>query len=421
MADNGKGMANEGDRSRNLGDIKMMSASGEIIPLNVKGSDSIATIKLKIAFVEGTPFEQQELVFNQMVLEDIYTLANLRIRKDSTITLMLKSKIFMSIFIKLPDGMFLSLDVKSSDTISHVKAKIPSKHAVHALVFNEIVLEDSGTLADFNIINESTLTCIGKSQPTMEIFVNTFTGKTISLLVNPTDTLADVKLKIECDEGILVDEQVLIFNNVVLRDSGTIFYYNINRKSTLTLMCKSRGLMRIFINIPTGESITLKVKSSDTIGNLKTKIQDKMHVPYDEQEMIFNEMVLDNMDTLAEHNIKRESTLTLMRISTVYMRIFIKTLTGSTVTLEVKPSDTVRYVKSKFHEKEDTCALINLRLIFNGRQLEDGLTLAEYHILNESTIQCFPRLGGGWVSEGVICGPMSGVFSPKRPALHGIP
>ncbi|MFS7908416.1 putative Ubiquitin-like domain-containing protein [Helianthus anomalus] len=350
-----------------------------------------------------------------MVLEDIYTLANLRIRKDSTITLMLKSKIFMNIFIKLPDGMSLSLDVKSSDTISHVKAKIPSKHAVHALVFNEIVLEDSGTLADFNIINESTLTCIGKSQPTMEIFVNTFTGKTVSLLVNPTDTLADVKLKIECDEGILVDEQVLIFNNMVLPDSGTIFDYNINRKSTLTLMCKSRGLMRIFINIPTGESFTLKVKSSDTIGNLKTKIQDKIHVPYD-QEMIFNEMVLDNMDTLAEHNIKRESTLTLMRISTVYMQIFMKSVTGRTVTLEVKPSDTNRYVKSKFHEREDICALINLRLIFNGRQLEDGLTLAEYHILNGSTIQCFPRLGGGWVSEGVrYAGPCLGCLAAKGP------
>ncbi|KAM0053246.1 putative Ubiquitin-like domain-containing protein [Helianthus debilis subsp. tardiflorus] len=321
-----------------------MSASGEIIPLNVKGSDSIATIKLKIAFVEGTPFEQQELVFNQMVLEDIYTLANLRIKKDSTITLTLKSKIFMNIFIKLPDGMSLSLDVKSSDTISHVKAKIPSKHAVHALVFNEIVLEDSGTLADFNIINESTLTCIGKSQPTMEIFVNTFTGKTVSLLVNPTDTLADVKLKIECDEGILIDEQVLIFNNVVLRDSGD--------------SC-------IFIKIPTsGESITLKVKSSDTISNLKSTIQDKIHVPYDEQEMIFNEMVLDNMDTLAEHNIKRESTLTLMRVSTVYMRIFMKSATGRTVILEVKPSDTIRYVKSKFHEREDTCALIDHALSF---------------------------------------------------------
>ena len=157
--------------------------------------------------------------------------------------------------------------------------------------------------------------------------------------------------------------------------------------------------LRAVKNLDSWQTTTLDVLASDTVATVKAKIEDNTGIPPDQQRLIFGRQLLENSRTLSYYQIQQGATMYVVDLRE--MQVFVKTLTGKTLAIKAVPSMLVQSFKGRVRAQEGIPPN-QQRLIFAGRQLENGRMLSDYNIRDESTLHLLLRLQGGMENDQAL-------------------
>ena len=231
------------------------------------------------------------------------------------------------LFVKVMcEETHITLAVDPNDSIAKLKSMIKVEKGFpvdeQRIVCNGRNLEDDQTVSDYNIQDKSTLNLVlrvpgrHKGHNRMGVLVTILTEASLViplrqermvLELRPKDTVESVKDKIHAKTKISPYRQILQFNGEHLDDVHSLImnYYNIENKSMLFLYLA----VEIFVKMSTGIDVRFKFIKSNTIKNVKERIQLSEDIPCNMQRHFFLDRLLEDKYTLSYYSIENGSIL----------------------------------------------------------------------------------------------------------------
>ena len=377
-------------------EIFVQVRSWEIITLEAHSSDTIGNLKEKVKDKTGFPAEEQRLFFQgKTELKDDRTVSDYNIQNKSTVNLLLQID-RLEVTILTEGRRLVTLEVNTTDSILELKQEVQDKTGVplkkQSLSFSGIELENERTISAYNIRNKSSINLVVKIKV---YFVNALTPQErITLELKPKDTIGSVKDKIHAKTKISSYQQVLKFNGKELDDGHTLKYYNIKSNSQLLLY----EAVEISVEMLNGTGVRLKLFKSNTIENVKVRLNLGEDIPWDMQRLSFRGKLLRHSDTLSDLNIQNNSILRYVVMITVH----IKMPNEDQISVDVNLDDKIRNVRDRIQARGAIPPDQLCLLVYNGEKLNNRYTLRHYKLRNGSILSLV-KSGGTSIYMFYVC------------------
>jgi Ubiquitin family len=297
------------------------------------------------------------------------------------------------LFVTRKCGSDIAVTYCSNDTVGQLKCKIRSETGMptdrQQLTFADACLDsNSESLQAYGVQQGCTLQLVKNKQLNIE-FASQERGETFQIEFDTSDTIANLKSKIHKRMSSLpVYYQDLKLNGVSLQNSSAAVTCGVQQGRTLQL---TRG-KQLHIESP---SFLLQIDfwPADTVAHIKCKI--RATGLYEQLGLHLAGVALQDGSAMAQSGIEAGSTLQLtVHVSSSCMLLYVKTLSGKTLTLYAAADDTIGNVKQKIQDRAGISPY-QMILICAGQQLDDARTLRYYKIKPGSTMHLVLRLRGG--------------------------
>ncbi|KAK4855863.1 hypothetical protein QYF36_011780 [Acer negundo] len=374
---------------------------GDILKLEIPVLLTVGDVKSLVGSMIGMSVSDQIMIYGGEQLEDCKILASYDVKEESMLEICPPS---IQIFVKTATEDIVRVKVKVLFTVGDVKAivggEIGYSVSFQNLFYAGKKLEDSKTIACYDIKDQSFLQL---ESPQTQIFVKTWGGKTVTVDVELSNTIKDVKDKLFAKLQIPSKFHKFVFDGKQLEEDRDLASYNIQKhctlrmvfspttkiiqESTLPLLVPENQIgIRLFVRIRLEQkTIVVEAMADQTIKDIKAIVGRMIDMSdVSQQRMMYAGEQLEDCKTLDCYNIKDKSMLELLP-PVDQIQIFVKTWSGKTITLDVQLTSTIKDIKHKLFDKLRIPFHLQ-SVVFAGKRLEENRDLASYNVQQHSTL-----------------------------------
>jgi hypothetical protein len=362
--------------------VKVRTADGKMIPVPIKPSNTIQSIKEAVAAESGIPVPDQLMLFKEAELLDGDT-ADTAVLKDGDI-IDLEPKV-ITVQVRTPDGKMIPVQIDPFDKIESIKAAVADEAGIEVpdqlMLFNEEELQDGNT-ADASGLKNGSIIDLEPKHITVQ--VRTPDGKMIPVKIDPFDRIKSIKTAVAEEAGIEVPDQLMMFNEKELQDGDTADASGLKNGSIIDLEPK---IITVQVRTPEGKMISVTIDPFDKIESIKGAVAEEAGIEVPDQLMMFNEVELQDGDTADASGLKNGSIIDLEpKVITVQVR----TPDGKMIPVRIDPFDKIESIKAAVAE-ESGIEVPDQLMMFNEKELQDGDTADGAGLKNGSIIDLEPK------------------------------